>query len=146
MKTRSRVTDLGNSMIKYINPTQLQSGVKPKIAVKTFPGARTAKMSHYAKPTLSTTSDEIILHIGTKDMKANTPEDIINAVARLGEYITQQSKNPKLTSSEIITRNDDECRIRKVTLYNSLLAKLRLERKWQLISNNIDKFHLNSST
>jgi hypothetical protein len=144
-KTRSRVAVLGDSMIKHINPRQLQNGVKPKIAVKTFPGATIADMSHYAKPTLSTAPDEIILHIGTNDLKAKTPEAVINAAANLGESITQLHKDTKLTFSEIITRVDDESLTRKVTLYNSLLAKLCLERNWQLIShNNIDKSHLNS--
>jgi hypothetical protein len=32
-KTRSRVAVLGDSMIKHINPRQLQTGVKPKIAL-----------------------------------------------------------------------------------------------------------------
>ena len=144
-KTRSRLAVLGDSMIKYINPRQLQNGVKPKIAVKTFPGAAIADMSHYAKPTLSTAPDEIILRIGTNDLKAKTPEAVINAAANLGESITQLHKDTKLTFSEIITRVDDESLTRKVTLYNSLLAKLCLERNWQLIShNNIDKSHLNS--
>jgi hypothetical protein len=75
-KTRSRVAVLGDSMIKHINPRQLQNGVKPKNAVKTFPGATIADMSHYAKPTLSTAPDEIILHIGTNDLKAKTPEAV----------------------------------------------------------------------
>ena len=83
-KTRSRVAVFGDSMIKHINPRQLQDGVKPKIAVKTFPGATIADMSHYAKPTLSTAPDEIILHIGTNDLKVNTPEAVVNAAANLG--------------------------------------------------------------
>ena len=37
-------------MIKHINLRQVQNGVKPKIAVKTFPGATISDMSHYAKP------------------------------------------------------------------------------------------------
>ncbi len=35
----------------------------------------------YAKPTLSTAPDEIILHIGTNDLKAKTPEAVINAAS-----------------------------------------------------------------
>ena len=46
---------------------------------------------------------------------------------------------------ELTWNYPDESLTRKVTLYNSLLAKLCLERNWQLIShNNIDKSHLNS--
>jgi hypothetical protein len=121
-------------MIKHINPRKLQSGVKPKIAVKTFPGATIADMSHYAKPTLSTAPDEIILHIGTNDLKVKTPEAVVNAAANLGESITQLNKDTKLTFSEIITRVDDESLTRKVTLYNSLLAKLCLGKGGRVFS------------
>ena len=144
-KTRPRVVSLGDSMIKHINPRQLQNGVKPKIAVKAFPGATIPDMSHYAKPTLSTAPDAIILHISTNDLKAKTPEAIVNAAADIGESITQQNKDIKVTFSEIITRADDESLTRKVNLYNSLLAKLCIERNWKLISNNnINKSNLNS--
>ena len=144
-KTRPRVVVLGDSMIKHINPRQLQNGVKPKVAVKTFPGATISDMSHYAKPTLSTAPDEIILHIGTNDLKAKTPEAVVNAAVDLGESITQQNKDIKVTFSEIITRTDDESLTRKVNLYNSLLAKVCIERNWKLISNsNINKSHINS--
>ena len=77
------------------------------------------------------------------DFKAKTPEAAANAAAYLGETISQQNKDIKLTFSEIITRADDESLTSKVTLYNSLLAKLCLERKWQCIgNNNIDKSYL----
>ena len=100
-------------------------------------------MTHYVKPTLSTAPDKIIL--GTNDLKAKTPEAVANAAAYLRETIYQQNKDIKLTFSEIITRADDERLTSKVTLYNTLLAKLCLERKWQVISNNnIDKPHLSS--
>ena len=128
-------------MIKHINLRQLQNGLKPKITVKTFPGATIADMTHYVKPTLSTAPDKIIL--GTNDLKAKTPEAVANAAAYLGETIYQQNKGIKLTFSEVITRADDESLTSKATLYNTLLAKLCLERKWQVISNNnIDKSHL----
>ena len=102
-------------------------------------------MSHYAKPTLSTAPDEIILHIGTNDLKAKTPEAVVDAATDLGESITQENKDIKVTFSEIITRADDESLTRKVNLYNSFLAKVCIERNWKLISNNnINKSHLNS--
>ena len=72
-------------MIKHINPRQLQNGLKPKITAKTFPGATIADMTHYVKLTLSTAPDEIILHIGTNDLKAKTPEAVVNAAVYLRE-------------------------------------------------------------
>ena len=73
--------------------------MKPKIVVKIFPSATISDMSYYAKPTLSTAPDEIILHIGTNDLKAKTPEAVVNAAADLGESIPQENKDIKVTFS-----------------------------------------------
>ena len=36
-RSKSKVVILGDSMIKHINPRQIQNGVNHKIAIKTFP-------------------------------------------------------------------------------------------------------------
>jgi hypothetical protein len=56
-RSKSKVVILGDSMIKHLNPRQLQNGVNHKIAIKTFPGAGIDDMVHYVKPTLSTRPD-----------------------------------------------------------------------------------------
>jgi hypothetical protein len=56
-RSKSKVVILGDSMIKHLNPRQLQNGVNHKIAIKTFPGAGIDDMVHYIKPTLSTRPD-----------------------------------------------------------------------------------------
>jgi hypothetical protein len=71
-------------MIKHLNPRQLQNGVNHKIAIKTFPGAGIDDMVHYVKPTLSTRPDEIILHIGTNDLKNKSPDMLAQSVVNLG--------------------------------------------------------------
>ena len=42
-----------DSMIKFIDARKLSHSTNMKIAVKTFPGARTEDMIHYVKPTLN---------------------------------------------------------------------------------------------
>lgn len=101
-------------------------------------------MDHYVKPTLSTQPDEIILHIGTNNLKDNNPADAITAMGKLGDTITRVNENVKLSLSEVITRSDDHDMAEKVTIYNEQLARLCKERKWHLIrNNNIHKSHLN---
>ena len=94
--------------------------------VKTFLGAHVEDMSHYVKPTLTTNPAEVILHIGTNDLKKKSPSTLLKSVDDLGEMITQNT-DIKLTLSEIITRSDDESLADKVNLYNELLANLCIE-------------------
>jgi hypothetical protein len=43
--------------------------MKHKIVVKTFPGAGIKQVNHYVKPTLLTTPNKLILHVGTNDLQ-----------------------------------------------------------------------------
>lgn len=140
-----RVAILGDSMIKYLNPRRMQQGLNHKVTIKTFPGAGIEEMVHYVKPTLSTCPEEIILHIGTNDLKTKTPTTLAKSIEILGETISKENKDTKICFSEIITRNDDENLVGKVNNFNKLLANICLKRKWGLIiNNNIDKSHLNN--
>ena len=58
MRSKSRVVILGDSMIKHINPRQLQNGSNRKVAIKTFPGAGIDDMVHSVRPTVSTRPHE----------------------------------------------------------------------------------------
>ncbi|CAB3997753.1 Hypothetical predicted protein [Paramuricea clavata] len=64
-------------------------------------------MTHYVKPTLASNPAEVILHISTNDLKNKSSSTLLKTVDNLGEMITE-SKDVKLTLSEIITRCDDE--------------------------------------
>ena len=116
-------------MLKYLNPRKMQQGQEQKITIKTFSGAKFEDMDHYVKPTLCTTPDEIILHIGTNNLRNNNPSVVITAMGNLADTIAQQSKDVKVTLSEVITRSDDHSMVEKVNIYNEQLAKLCKERK-----------------
>ena len=73
-------------MIKHINARRIQQGMKHKVIVKTFPGAGVKEMNHYVKPTLLTTPDKLILHVGTNDQQEMTPDELLTQVQRLGEH------------------------------------------------------------
>ena len=103
---QSRVAILGDSMIKHINARRIQQGMKHKVIVKTFPGAGVKEMNHYVKPTLLTTPDKLILHVGTNDLQEMTPDELLTQVQRLGENITRENRGIELVLSEIIARND----------------------------------------
>jgi hypothetical protein len=64
---RVDVAILGDSMLKFINPSKLRKSSKRNVLVKTFPGAKVNDMKHYVKPTTDKTPDHLILHVGTND-------------------------------------------------------------------------------
>ena len=91
----------------------------------------------YKVPTLTTKPNTLIVHIGTNDLRNNTPSKLLNSLEDLGEMIMQYTnKNTYLIWSEIITRADDPTLTNKVNLVYNSLARLFETRNWGLIKNN----------
>ena len=63
-------------------------------------------MNHYVKPTLLTTPNKLILHVGSNDLQRMTPDELLTHVQKLGESITRENRNIELVLSEIITTID----------------------------------------
>ena len=135
---------VGDSMIKFIDARKLRHSTNMKIAVKTFPGARTEDMIHYVKPTLSKQPSQLIIHVGTNDLSSKSPTEIVKSIAVLGDAIKTEDPKIVLTFSEVITRNDEKALADKVNLLvNKHLDKLCTQRNWGLISHeNIKNTHL----
>ena len=125
-------------MIKHLDPKRIQNELQNrKVTIKTFPGARIDDMKHYAVPTLTTKPNTLIVHIGTNDLRNNTPSNLLSPLEDLGEMIMQYTnKNTNLIWSEIITRTDDPTLTNRVNLVNNSLARLCETRNWGLIKNN----------
>ena len=136
--SKSKVVIIGDSMIKHLDPKRIQNGLQnQKVTIKTFSGARIDGMKHYAVPTLATKPNTLIVHIGTNDLRNNTPSNLLTSLEELGEMIMQYTdKNTNLIWSEIITRTDDPTLTNKVNLVNNGLARLCETRNWGLIKNN----------
>ena len=102
-------------------------------------------MVHYVRPAVSKLPDEIILHIGTNDLKNKSPETFAESVVNLGNSIKRESNEIKLTLSSIINRSVDAFLEEKVKQYNKLLVDLCTTSKWDLIDNNhVNHSHLNN--
>jgi hypothetical protein len=63
-------------------------------------------MNHYVKPTLLTTPNKLILHVGSNNLQRMTPDELLTHVQKLGESITRENRNIELVLSEIITTID----------------------------------------
>ena len=139
-----KVAIVGDSMIKYVNPSKLRKSIKQNVHVKTFPGAKVSDMHHYVKPTLQQAPDYLVLHVGTNDLKQSSPRQISTSIANLGQEIQKSVPTTKLIISEVIIRNDDPQISAKVKEVNSKLLQVCKNNKWEHISHkNIVEKHLN---
>ena len=74
------VVIIGDSMIKHLNGWDMSEKVHKsecKIYVKSFPGVKTSCMKNYVKPSLRSTPNHFILHVGTNDLTSNQTSDVI---------------------------------------------------------------------
>lgn len=60
-------------------------------------------MKHYIMPTLEKKPDEIILHVGTNDLKTSSVKTIVKDIVALKDFVVKASP-----ISELIMRTDDE--------------------------------------
>jgi predicted transcriptional regulator len=138
------VAIVGDSMLKYVNPSKLRKSLKRNVNVKTFPGAKVVDMHHYVKPTLNNSPDYLIMHVGTNDLKQNSPHQISMSITNLGQEINRKYPTTKLIISELITRNDDPQINTKVKQVNTKLLQVCTNNNWGHISHkNIVGKHLN---
>lgn len=145
------VVILGDSMIKEIQGWKLSKD--PRAVVKSFSGSTVADMHHYIKPTLVKNPDEILIHIGTNDVRTtSSPQTITDSIVDLCESVQQQTSGADITVSGIILRNDNPQLNSVITKVNKSLRKFCHQRNWHFIDNaNIDpltclnrsKLHLN---
>ena len=142
-KSKPSVVIAGDSMVKYINGWKVCPH-NSSTQVKSFPGATVNDMSHYIKPSLERKPDEIILHVGTNDIKFKEAREIAEKVVDLGREIQNESPDTKVTISSIINRSDDSLNS-KIKEVNKIVAKFAKQNHWTFLSNaNINKGHLNS--
>ena len=65
---------IGDSMISRIPGKDLGKAVGHRVIVKPFSGATTKAVNHYLKANLESPPNEVILHIGTNDLKTREPK------------------------------------------------------------------------
>ncbi len=127
---RSKIAVIGDSMVKYLNPTKLRQNLKKSVLVRTFPGAKVVDMKHYVQPTLSTSPETLVLHVGTNDLGQKSAQDVLEDLINLGQFIT--TDDPNLTP--------------KVSEINAKLRQACITNNWGFISHeNIGGTHLNTS-
>ncbi|CAB4029708.1 Scavenger receptor cysteine-rich type 1 M130, partial [Paramuricea clavata] len=120
---RLNVAIIGDSMVKHLNPSKLRKGTKHNINVQTFSGANVADMRYYVKPAISRSPDYLLLHVGTNDLKQQTPQQIAGSISTLCQEIVKESPNTKIVLSKVITRSDDSSLDSKIKELNCKLSQ-----------------------
>ena len=75
-----------------------------RVTVKSFSGATYDDMFHHIQPTHK--PDEIILHVGSNNLRKDSPHVITKKIKNLCKVIQQNCPDTKLASSEIAPRRD----------------------------------------
>ena len=73
---------VGDSMVKNVRGWDI-SNQKDKVIVKSFSGATTEDMEDYLKPILRKEPENLILHVGTNDLKVTEPAHLSNSIESL---------------------------------------------------------------
>ena len=101
-------------------------------------------MHDYVKPSVRSSPDHFILHVGTNDLSSNkSPEQIARSIIDLAASIKNEKHDVSI--SNFIIRADDEKLEEKRCEVNSFLGKLCKEKNYDLIdhSTRIKRNHLN---
>ncbi len=103
-------------------------------------------MKDYLKPLIRRKPDEIILHIGTNNLKdsSNTPQQLAEGISNLGTQIRNSSPSTKICLSALLIRNDNSNLVTKIQDINKRLRAICISKYWSYIdNNNVDKSCLN---
>ena len=135
----------GDSIVQHVHGWEL-SDAKQRMAVKSFSGSKTEDMADYLKPLMRNTPDEIIVHVGTNDVKDHTKsaEVVAAGILNLGNQIKDNLPNSKVSISSLIIRKDKTSVSNKINNINVILKRVCDEKNWTYIDhNNIDFSCLN---
>ena len=116
------------------------------MVVKSFSGASTEDIEDYLKPLLRKESENLILHIGTNDLKMMEPDQLTDSILSLALQVESDSPNTSLSISAILPRKEADQLSENISLINSSLKLLCRQHRWSFIDHkNTNHNHLNRS-
>ena len=84
-------------------------------------------MNDYIMPSLRKKPDEMILHVGTINIKYDDPQEIAEKIVQLATTIQHHSSSTKVTISSLIIRDDANLNL-KINEVNRIVGKPSLIR------------------
>ena len=133
----------GDSIIQHVQGWKLSTSDK-HVAVKSFSGARIADMDDYLKPLLRKDPDEIILHVGTNNIRDESPRSVAEGIVNLVTQAQQDFPSTRLAISPLLPRSDNLDFNDKIKEANKILNSFCTSRGLTLLHiTNIDLTCLN---
>ena len=124
-------------MIKHLNGWEMFKNLNTicKVLVKTFFRCKNNCMHYYIKPSVRSSPDHFILHVGTNDLSSDKSlEEIARSIIDLATSI--KNKKHDVSISNTIIRADDKKPEGKRCEVNSSLGKLCKEKNFYLIDHS----------
>ena len=98
----------------------------------------------YVKPLVRRSPENVILHVGTNDLRSCPPRNIADSILNLVTQVKQDSPTTSVGVSGLIVRTDNDVLARKARQVNSILRDYCEHNKIAFINNsNITAEHLN---
>ena len=115
--SKKSVVILRDSMTSNIQGKKLSRGAH--VVSKSFSGSTVEDMLDFSKPRFTRRKpDEIILHVGTNNLRNDEPQQIAEKLVDVGNAIERETPSTKVTVSSLILRKDDDQPNRKVIKVN----------------------------
>ena len=118
-----------------------------RVKISSFPGCTTEDMHDFIKPLLRKNPDEIILHVGTNNLRScDTPRACADEIIDLATMVSRESP-AKIALSSIVCRSDEEALACKIAEVNRILKDCCTRKSWGFVdhSNISTSNHLNRS-
>lgn len=111
--------------------------------VKCFSGATSEDMEDFLKPIPRKEPENLILHVGTNDLKSMEPAQLTESIRSLAQQVEDNSPGTSLSISAILPRKDIQLSV--ISHINSSLKSVCHEFQCNFIehSNIIREQHLN---
>ena len=92
-KSGKSIFVIGDIMLNPLNGWEMSKKLNAtcKVFLKTFSGAKTACMKDYVKPSVRSSPDHFILHVGTNDLPSDkSSEEITRSIIDLATSINKE--------------------------------------------------------
>ena len=119
-------------MIKGLRPDKISKSVKHKTQIKSFPGATVEDLKDYIKPSLKRKPKNIILQVGTNDLKRKSAKDSAMNIDKLCKSIKSDHPQMSVSVSEIIHREDNQELMKKVMAVNKELFRYSEQKRFYI--------------
>ena len=104
------------------------------MSIKSFSGARVEDMKDYLRPLIRKEPDELILHMGTNNIRDDDPREVAEGIVNVAFQIEQNSLNTNISISSILLRSDKSLND-KINETNKILRSLCKSKGWPFLDH-----------